>query len=69
MGKIEIVTYSGSRGLAFREDHERLITRTKKINIKGTRTKEAGSQCTLNRPIFCPNDGETLDFYVNDNGN
>jgi hypothetical protein len=25
-----------------------------------SRTKEAGSQCTLNKTIFCPNNGETL---------
>lgn len=43
--KIEIIAYRGSQGLVFRENHERLITRTKMVNIKGTRTKESGSQC------------------------
>lgn len=62
MGKIEIVAYRGSHDLVFREKQERLITRTKKANIEGKNTREAGSQCTLNKPIFCPNNGETLNF-------
>jgi len=41
-------------------DHEKLITGTKKVNIDGKRAKEAGSQCTLNMPICCPTNSETL---------
>jgi hypothetical protein len=30
------------------------------VKMAMSRTKQAGSQCTLSKPLSCPNNGETL---------
>jgi hypothetical protein len=60
MNKIEIVACRGSQSLVFppimREDGG-IESKQLKCQKQGQNMQD---QCTLNKPIFCPNNGETL---------
>jgi hypothetical protein len=61
MNTSEIVAYRGSQSLVF-------LSIIKEDGGKGSKQlkcekqgQDTQAQCTLNKPIFCPNNGETLD--------
>lgn len=60
MNTSEIVAYRGSQSLAFllimQEDGG---TESKQLKCQ-EQGQNRQAQCTLNKPIFCPNKGETL---------
>jgi len=62
MNTSEIVTYRGSQSLAF----PLIMQEDGGTGSKQLKCQEQGqnrqAQCTLNKPIFCPNKGETLDM-------
>jgi hypothetical protein len=44
----------------FRPFFKKWLSASKRNKMKLSRTKQAGSECTLSKPLFCPNYGESL---------
>ncbi len=60
MNTSEIVAYTGSESLVFQsimQDNGKTGSKRLKCEKQG---QDKQAQCTLNKPIFCPNNGETL---------
>jgi len=62
MDRIEIVDCRANGEAVFSVFLEKWLLEIKKVKMTVARTKHAGSQCTLNKPLFCPNNGEPLRF-------
>jgi hypothetical protein len=56
----EIVVCSSNGEAVFSVFLKKWLLRIKIAKMAKSRTKQAGSQCTLFKPLFCPNNGETL---------
>jgi hypothetical protein len=44
----------------FRSFFKKWLSASKRNKMKLSRTKQAGSECTLSKPLYCPNYGESL---------
>jgi len=44
----------------FRSFFKKWLSALKRNKMKLSRTKQAGSECTLSKPLYCPNYGESL---------
>jgi hypothetical protein len=64
MNKIEIVACRGSQSLVFppiMQEDGGIESKQLKCQKQGQNMQD---QCTLNKPIFCPNNGETLEVLM-----
>jgi hypothetical protein len=56
----QIVVCSSNGEAVFSVFLKKWLLGIKIAKMAKSRTKQAGSQCTLFKPLFCPNNGETL---------
>jgi hypothetical protein len=65
MDRFEIVDPGSNGEAVFLEFRPKWLLNSKIAKMPMSRTKEAGSQCTLSKPLYCPNKGETLRLLRN----
>jgi hypothetical protein len=60
MDRFEIVDCRANGEAVFWEYRPKWLLYSKTAKMAKSRTKQAGSECTLSKPLSCPNNGETL---------
>ena len=60
MDRFEIVDCRSNGEAVFLVFRQKWLLDFKMVKMAMSRTKQAGSQCTLSKPLSCPNNGETL---------
>ena len=60
MDRFEIVDPGSNGEAVFLEFRPKWLLNSKIAKMAMSRTKQAGSQCTLSKPLPCPKNGETL---------
>jgi len=62
MDRFEIVDPRSNGEAVFSAFRPKWLLNPKTAKMAMSRTKQAGSECTLSKPLSCPNNWETLNF-------